>query len=190
MNKEDDRPIFKFLPLSKPVKTPVGSPVKTPDSSPMKTPTKSPMKSPGFNSAGFYNLTEPALRAVSDTTSEASFEEPLFKHTPSGDSMKIRFGKMVDDLVGIDTTPKKPYFNYPNFKPALPDDSARPKTPPARYFEDKTSDINPYAPTPEPGNYEHLFISPSMQWLKDNVEAGQLEGKRTVGDAYYRTPRA
>ena len=158
---------------------------------PTKSPGKSPMKSPGFNRAGFYNLTEPALKATSDTSSEASFEESVnSKHATSEVDMECRFEKMVDDLVGVDTTPKKPYFNYPNFKPPVLDGSARPKTPPACYYEDKTSDINPYAPTPEPGNYDHLFISPAMQWLKDTIEAGQLEGRRTIGDNFYRTPRA
>ena len=104
--------------------------------------------------------------------------------------MKLRCEQMVDDLVGIDTTPKKPYFNYPNFKPTRPDDSSRPKTPPARYFEDQTSDVNPYAPAPEHGNYDHLFVTPAMQWLRDNIEAGKLEGRKYVGDSYYRTPRA
>ena len=100
---------------------------------------------------------------------------------------------MVDDLVGPDTTPRSfaNYPGYPPYRPGVDDGSARPRTPPSRYFEDPRHDVNPLtsnsnASGTASGNEENLADTEAMRWLNENVEAGKLEGRMDVGDPYYR----
>ena len=90
--------------------------------------------------------------------------------------MRERAEQMVDDLVGPDTTPQKPLFNYSRFQTLVPCTSYRPKTPPSHSFEDPSFDINPFSPASVPG-YEKLAHSQAMQWLNGALQAGQLEGR-------------
>ena len=128
---------------------------------------------------------------ASQNSVESRGESEVLTVTPRKQRLSLkdlheRCEGMVDDIVGPDTTPPMPHFNFPSFYPRVPEPAPRSTTPPARYFEDPDFDIDPFSP--QQGPSQQLFSGSPMEWLSNNLEAGQMSGRPNVGDSYYRAP--